>query len=235
MALGIYKPGQGYWVRVLTATMIGVVTLAAAAWLWSQMAVVAASLPHVRWTLSLGEITGTPPTVGSTVSLAGQSPRSGAAGPSLGTAVVQGYDAASQTLRVGSFAPGGEGLDPTQAKQVLVGGQADAAAGFGAIVRDTSAAAAIQPVLLQGIVASIVILIGAVLAYWFCAIKEKSCEFLIATGMEMKKVNWSTPQAIIAQTWVVIAAAVLIAGALFVVDIVFQRFFQEIGILVRGG
>lgn len=34
MALGIYKPGQGYWVRVLSAVGLGALILATAAWAW---------------------------------------------------------------------------------------------------------------------------------------------------------------------------------------------------------
>ncbi len=35
MALPIYKPGQGYWTRVLSAIGAGTLVLAGAAWLWS--------------------------------------------------------------------------------------------------------------------------------------------------------------------------------------------------------
>ena len=38
MSLGIYKQGQGYWVRVLTAALIAVVTLGGAGWMAGQTA-----------------------------------------------------------------------------------------------------------------------------------------------------------------------------------------------------
>lgn len=39
MALGIYKPDQGYWTRVISAASIGVLGFAGAAWLWQQLSV----------------------------------------------------------------------------------------------------------------------------------------------------------------------------------------------------
>jgi len=37
MAYGIYKSGQGYWTRVLTAIGSGTIALGAAAWLWREV------------------------------------------------------------------------------------------------------------------------------------------------------------------------------------------------------
>jgi preprotein translocase SecE subunit len=37
MSYGIYKPGQGYWTRVLTAIGAGTIALGAAAWLWREV------------------------------------------------------------------------------------------------------------------------------------------------------------------------------------------------------
>ena len=51
MSLGIYKQGQGYWVRVMTAAALGIAFIAAAAWGWGQAGIV--RLPAREWTLSL--------------------------------------------------------------------------------------------------------------------------------------------------------------------------------------
>ena len=40
MAFGIYKQGQGYWTRVMTAIGIGTLGLAGARWAWGQVALV---------------------------------------------------------------------------------------------------------------------------------------------------------------------------------------------------
>jgi preprotein translocase SecE subunit len=37
MALGIYKPGQGYWTRVMSAVGWGTIVLMGAAWLWNLL------------------------------------------------------------------------------------------------------------------------------------------------------------------------------------------------------
>ncbi len=40
MAFGIYKTGQGYWTRVMTAIGIGMLGLAGANWAWNELAAV---------------------------------------------------------------------------------------------------------------------------------------------------------------------------------------------------
>lgn len=37
MALSIYKPGQGYYTRMLSAVGVGVIVLSGVAWLWEKM------------------------------------------------------------------------------------------------------------------------------------------------------------------------------------------------------
>lgn len=37
MSLSVYKPGQGYWTRVLSAVGGGALVLAAVAWIWNEM------------------------------------------------------------------------------------------------------------------------------------------------------------------------------------------------------
>ncbi len=40
MVMGIYKPGQGYWTRMMTAIAAGVLVLMGAGWVWNSMAAV---------------------------------------------------------------------------------------------------------------------------------------------------------------------------------------------------
>jgi preprotein translocase subunit SecE len=70
-----------------------------------------------------------------------------------------------------------------------------------------------------------------VVIYYFVGVKPRSVDFLVATDGEMKKVNWSTRKDVIASTWVVIAASIVLAAGLFVVDILFSEFFRLIGVL----
>ncbi|MEO0513015.1 MAG: preprotein translocase subunit SecE [Planctomycetota bacterium] len=56
MALGVYKPGQGYWVRVLTAVAAGTIVLATAMWLWGQVDTV--GLPKSTWEVTYENASG---------------------------------------------------------------------------------------------------------------------------------------------------------------------------------
>ena len=91
--------------------------------------------------------------------------------------------------------------------------------------------AVVEPVLIQGIAASVILLVGAILTYWGCGINKKSVDFLINTDMEMKKVNWSTRKDIIGSTWVVIGSSFLIAAFIFCTDFIMQAIFKAIGVL----
>ena len=91
--------------------------------------------------------------------------------------------------------------------------------------------AMIEPTLLSGLMASVVIIVGALVAYWLVGVRQGTVEFLIATDFEMKRVNWSTPREIIGSTYVVIAACVLVTLSLFLFDRVFENFFKLLGVL----
>lgn len=225
MALGIYKPGQGYWVRVLTATGVGIITLAAAAWAWSQMGVLADTLPSdtYRMMVSTSE---TPPAPGESVTLLSKPETVDGPAATVGTATVQSYAPQSNELVVTGVA-----LDPKAASVSETKTVKTAKTQVGVQTGTLRKIPAVAEGVLQGVTASVVLLGGAILAYWMCAVRPRSSDFLIATDMEMKKVHWSTRKEIQKQTLVVIGAAVLIAGFLFVSDLAFQGFFRMIGII----
>lgn len=85
-----------------------------------------------------------------------------------------------------------------------------------------------------GIPAMVVVALG-VLIWWVVGVHRRSCDFMIATDGEMKKVNWSTRREVIASTKVVIVVTLLMAGILFVIDLGFMNFFRLIGVLRSGG
>lgn len=74
----------------------------------------------------------------------------------------------------------------------------------------------------------------ALFLFWVIGVNRKSCDFMIATDGEMKKVNWTTRKEIIAATKVVILVTLLTAVILFIVDFAFMKFFQTIGVLHGG-
>lgn len=228
MALGIYKPGQGYWVRVLTATAVGIVSLATALYLYQQMGVVASKLPRTLWTVTVTAPQGEAK-AGDHVVLMGR-PEKSTEQKEIGTAEVAEYTSVNGLLRLKSVNMTVASADPGVADSVSTG---PGAAAFSARIKPKSAQGepTIRPELLQGGVAAIMIVIGAALAFYLTAMHQRFVEFLIATDMEMKKVNWSTRRDIVKSTMVVIFASVLISASLFAVDYVFQLGFRAIGVL----
>ena len=71
------------------------------------------------------------------------------------------------------------------------------------------------------------------LLWWVVGVKRTTCDFMIATEGEMKKVSWSNRKELFGSTKVVILFTVMLAVILFTVDIVFMTFFNAIGVL-RG-
>jgi preprotein translocase SecE subunit len=224
MAIGIYKQGQGYWVRVLTATLIAVLTLAAAGWTFSQMGLVAEKLPRSVWVMRLETGLATPPASGTTIALVSK-PLGETAAKEIGTATVESYNPGAKELRVTNVKLNEGVADASLSGSVKMG---EVAAPLAATPLGETA---IDPFLLKGIAAVVVLLLGAILAYYFTAMHKRFVEFLIATDGEMKKVNWSTARDIRMSTAVVIFAAVTLAGSLFVVDMTFQWFFTTIHVI----
>jgi preprotein translocase SecE subunit len=236
MAVGIHKPGQGYWVRVLTACYLGVLVLACAAWTASQARLILENIPKHTFELSVANQAGSV-SPGQTVTLFAPVASDPNGFSSVGTARVVEFDAASHRLTLTDAVPasGSETMEWERARKIEV---PPAAAGAPPVFTSTfngraAGVPVIEPVLLQGIIAATVIVLGTVLVLMFVAWNAKTVDFLIATDMEMRKVNWSTRKDVIASTWVVIFTSVLLAVGLFAVDYGFKTFFQVIGILVK--
>ncbi|MBX3403226.1 MAG: preprotein translocase subunit SecE [Phycisphaeraceae bacterium] len=227
MSLGIYKQGQGYWVRVMTAVLLAVATLGAAGWVANQVSVFETRLPRNSWRLTLDNVSGTV-NPGDRVELIGKAEVSGAPAPILGTAEVVSYAPAQEELILRRVEMSVAGTGPDSSVRV-----AHPARSFAADYRVRPAGIPlIEPKLLIGISVGVVLLLGSMLAYYFVGVRRGSVEFLINTDMEMKKVNWSTPREVRGSTIVVICACFIIATFLFGIDLMFQWFFRVIGILV---
>lgn len=229
MAFGLYKPGQGYWVRVLTAVGAGIVTLYAASWGWNQAAAV--RLPAKAWTLSLQAAQGEA-APGDTADLL----RYGTSDTlsSYGSARIAEFNQGASrraTVVLDAFNPA-EDEDRERvadAVRMVVGDPLSPA--FRAEVASAVPTPVIPQLYLQAIVAGTIILTGTLLTGLFVALNRRSADFLIATDAEMKKVNWTTYKHVKGSTIVVIVATFLIAGILFVVDLGFSSFFKLIGVL----
>jgi len=221
MASAIYKPGQGYWTRVLTAVFGGVLVLAAAAWLYGQALLI--PLPDRAWITSYGSAVDLGP--GQPVELLGEAVIGQRA--TLGTATVETVEAGLSGGTLTVVDPQlNEGVARTQVEAIRTQtGQVSTLSGG---VRGVPI---IERIYVQGGMVVLVVLLGAIVILYFVAIKKPAVDFLIATDGEMKKVNWSTRKDVLNSTWVVIGASALLGLYLLGFDTVFALFFEAIGVL----
>ncbi len=222
VTFGLYKFGQGYWVRAMTAAMLGVLFLAGG--LWAASEVGAVSLPTHRWTLQIEGVSGTL-APGERVTLHRFTDSDQGL---LGTAVVESYTTsgrASARLVVNDVKIGDAGLGVPDARRIVT------EAGFAGQSTRIEGNPIFDKIYLQAGVAGAVILVGVVLAYWYVGLKRSSVDFLIATDGEMKKVNWSTRKVIWDSTMVVVSATFLIAGLLFIFDLALHGLAKAVGLL----
>lgn len=235
MSLGIYKQGQGYWVRVLTAAVAGVIIIAAAAWGWSQAGII--RLPARQWSLALSNVEGDI-TAAQTVTFQYYDVEGG--NPdllvTLGTATVDGFQVGkgtSGTLLISGFGEDNVKLREraSDAERMFIGAPGNETTT--AIVRGGTPTPIFPILYLQAGVAGAIMLLGAIVLYYLVGAQKKSVEFLVATDGEMKKVNWTSYKEVKGSTIVVIAATFLIAGFLFLVDTAFSTFFSFINVLER--
>lgn len=235
MSLGIYKQGQGYWVRVLTAAVAGVLIIAAAAWGWSQAGII--RLPARQWSLALSNVQGQiNPTDIVTFEFYDVENGNPDTLVTLGTANVERFmqgKGTSGTLVIGGFGPDNETLREraSDAERMFIGAPGNETTS--AIVRGGTPTPIFPVLYLQAGVAGTIMLLGSIALYYFVGAQKKSVEFLVATDGEMKKVNWTSYREVKGSTIVVIAATFLIAGFLFLVDTAFSSFFSFINVLER--
>ncbi len=85
-------------------------------------------------------------------------------------------------------------------------------------------------VVLQGAIGLVAIPLAIFGLFWVTN-RPRIADFLIATEIEMRKVNWPTRKELIGSTWVVIIGALMLAILLRIVDIIFAALFISIGIL----
>mgnify|MGYP006303835543 FL=1 len=86
----------------------------------------------------------------------------------------------------------------------------------------------------QAAVAVAILAGGGLLLYWLVGTNQRTCDFLIATEGEMKKVNWPARREVFGSTWVVICSVILFSLILFVSDLLFSLLFSAMGVLEVG-
>lgn len=231
MSYGVYKSGQGYWVRVMTAVMAGLLILGACAWAWDQLENLAEALPKPSARLNLqGPVEGAAASApGQTVTLLGDPDERGA--PTVvGTAVLRTIEATggSPSVVVEKLAlAGGHELGSVKSVAPATGGASMTARLAGTPQPEYM----FNPMYLQGAGVGLVVILGSALTWWFVGARPRTVDFLIATDGEMKKVNWSTRKDVMASTWVVVMWSVLLASGLYLIDLSFASFFKLIDLL----
>ncbi len=233
MSFGIYKQGQGYWVRVMTAAFVGVLIISAAAWGWGQAGAV--RLPARTWTFVVTSVEGqTSPGQAVELLVYDETSQSPDATKVLGTAIVEEFipgKRSAATIVVGSFSDNQVRDRGGEAIRIQAGPQDSPT--LTAVVRSPRPTPIFPVEYLQSATAGGIMLIGAICLYLFVGVKKGTVEFLIATDGEMKKVNWTTYREVKGSTIVVIVATFLIAGFLFGVDTIFAEIFSAIGVLEK--
>ena len=214
----LYKPGQGYWVRVLTAVALAVLFMATALWTAKQLELVRLPTPTTRVTVTDATAL---PKVGETVTLVQTSKTGAATSADIGTAVVKSVSTDNTGRNI--FLLGD--ANPIPSKSLLDATNLRGPT-FTATIARQEGIPIFQPLYLQGGAAAVIILIGFIVTYWVVGRNHAAVDFLVATDGEMKKVNWSTRKTIIDSTWVVIGACVLISAFLYLIDIFFQTVFR---------
>jgi preprotein translocase SecE subunit len=234
LAFDIYKPGQGYWTRVLSAAGAAILVLSGVYWVvtdrlaiydftkdWDHtisvkdQKVTQKNTAIKTWGLNLPEKQADPDNVesGVRVILRSRSP--------LRLAGLENNDLITQlngkpVTNVADLLSALEGVKINQAFTIEV-------------VRAHSINLYVQ------ISAGLLILLASAFVLFRVFNRHNIVDFMIATEAEMKKVNWPSKSDVIGSTWVVICGTFMLALLMFVVDFIFIWLFTYIEILNAGG
>jgi len=221
--VGLYKYGQGYWVRTMTAIFAGILVLVTAMWAWDSLNAI--KLPMREWRLSTTNPTGSTQ-VGQTLTLL----KADVQPPvTLGTASVKAIEGSAITVGDINITAPPSDTAPYSIASTTQMQSSDGA--FSALVAQRSGIEIFDKVYLQMGVALLLLLAGCIAIYSLVGKMHNSVDFLIATDGEMKKVNWATRKVVIDSTYVVIGATFLIALILYIFDALLSRFFVWIKVL----
>ena len=88
-----------------------------------------------------------------------------------------------------------------------------------------------EDVYTQGTVAAVGAAFFGCLTFYLVGRKPKVVDFLIATELEMKKVNWSSRKEVVGSTWVVIGLTAFIGTLIFILDAIFFKLFGLLKVL----
>lgn len=238
MALNIYKIGQGYWTRVLTAVGFGVLILSGVAFIWQQLELL--GLTQNRSVSTSALVTGLaqwgadakqPVAALSAISEikleTEGSPR---------IVIKDNTQKKSYDVPLDKFAMVFDPLfaaaenQKTKPEPVNVSDAVGVKASRDGVVVTYESFAARNRIYIQSIVA-VIILLAAGIGGFAVMNRPKVVDFLIATEGEVRKVNWPSRKELIGATWLVICGTFLLALAIMLVDFSFLKFFTVIHVI----
>ncbi|MBI1371174.1 MAG: preprotein translocase subunit SecE [Phycisphaera sp.] len=222
----MYKPGQGYYTRMASFIAGAVLLLGLINWFWvkigaSDMAVTHDMTATVMVQAAEGQDTLQTLGIFEAQNVAGDRDKA----PQLRLKIGTGSPMESAGVATGDVLTAVDGKPP----EVALETQLHALAGKSVTLtyfRKQSTA-----LYFQAGVAIVLIAVFGTLVFQLTAVKPRTCDFMIATEGEMKKVNWPTRKEIIGSTWIVICCVFLIALVLWLADLLFAAIFTQIGIL----
>jgi hypothetical protein len=219
--LGLFKYGQGYWVRVMTAVLGALLILSGAGWAYREAGAV--DIPVASWSISVKAMKGEL-AKGQTVTIMGEGSKGEEVQIGTGTVLsVQKTGDSTGTVSVSKLS-----YSPGQTSTVHKALKNEA---FSGAVSSEIGNRVFEPLYLQAGIAGLIFLLGTIVIFYFVGRKPATVDFLIATDGEMRKVNWSTKHEIMTSTGVVVISTLLIVAFLFAVDAGFSKFFKLIGVL----
>ena len=222
----IYKPGEGYWIRVMTLAMIALIALTSAGWAYKSLDALSPSIPAKAWSLGLKGAGGAA-AVGQPVTLLTTKGSTTADPVQIGTAKVEQVSNLGGETVVQISAPslsGAQSVLDVENQTIKIG---DASV----LVSSVRAIPSFDLEYAQIGAAAFILAVGVWCGYWFVGRNRTSVEFLIATDSEMRKVNWTTRREIMGSTYVVIGAGFLVALSLFLIDYGFSHLFIAVDLL----
>lgn len=225
--IGLYKSGQGYWVRMLTASCIFLLGVAGAAWVWGQIGII--KPPVIAYSVVLSDLVGAPKD-GDQLKVVSADQKDPTTGEPVIVATTKiGHVSTGQSGKTVITLPADAGFDSVALRGSSVAGTGTPAFAGKITAVDGVAKFDIKWVQTAGSIAMIVLGMG--LAYLLAGTRPSSVDFLVSTGGEMKKVNWSNRKSIQDSTIMVIGACFIIAGFLFIIDVIFQKLFSILDII----
>ena len=93
-------------------------------------------------------------------------------------------------------------------------------------------AAGVSIYIRAAVVVAVVGVFGLIL-FRYLGTNPKTCDFLIATEGEMKKVNWPSRREVFGSTWIVICCTAMFVAVLAFSDAIFLWFFRAIRVLEK--